>query len=273
MALPDRPPPAAETVDRDLLSTQGHTAVPLLAAATCLELDEAIQRFGLAEDHAFFASPAHAFGAPAQGFDRTAKALVADAVTAVLPGHVPFFVAATTKGARGEDVRYHQDWTYTDEREVRPVFLWCPLVDVDGDNGTLSVIPGSHRWSDSIRPSREIQVTEDLQADLEPLGRPVDLRAGEALVFDPATFHGSGPNHTDRRRPAVTIATVPFGTDLVHFHEHPDGRLQGARVDPDFFTAHPYGTPPTGYPEVAPWTTAVTAAELTRAIRLTGASR
>jgi hypothetical protein len=273
VASPHRPPPAAEDVDVNLLATQGHTTVRLLSADACHALDRAMRRFSLADDHAFFASPAHAFGRQARAFHHAAKALVADRVGEVLPGYEPFMIAATTKGAQGEDVRYHQDWTYTDERQVRAVFLWCPLVDVVIDNGTLSVVSGSHEWSRSIRPSRAVQITEELQGDLAPLGRPVELRAGDALVFDPATFHGSGPNRTDHRRPAVTIATVPRGTELLHFHEHPDGRLEGARVDEEFFTCHPYGTAPTGYPEATPGTTATTDAERTRAIALMGASR
>ena len=78
------------------------------------------------------------------------------------------------------------------------------------------------------------------------------LRSGQALAFDPATVHGSVPNRSSARRPAFTIAVVPTGAQLVHYHEADDGRLEGFIVDDAFFTTNPYRTRPMGYPTFEP---------------------
>lgn len=217
--------------------------------------------------HGFFAPPAMAWGPVAMAVDRKLKELVKPAVERVLPGFRAFIAATTSKGAGSATViPFHQDWTYTDERVTRAVFLWCPLVDVDESNGALSVVPGSHRWSEAVRPSRTTEASDGLQAGLEALSQMVPMRAGQALAFDPATFHGSGPNLTDAQRPALTLAFVEEGSQLVHFHESDDGELEGFQVDDAFFTQNPYRSRPRGYPVFDPDLRAVSAADLSLAM-------
>src|SRR6185436_576497 len=105
-------------------------------------------------------------------------------------------------------------WTYTDERRARPVFFWCPLVDAGPENGGLAVVPGSHRWLTGIRPSRSVEATEAVRDEIAALAVDLTLRAGQAVAFDPALLHGSGPNPTDEPRPAFTVAVVPRGEPL-----------------------------------------------------------
>lgn len=45
----------------------------------------------------------------------------------------------------------HQDTTLVDESRFTPVNVWCPMVDVNVENGTLYLIPGSHRFFNNIR--------------------------------------------------------------------------------------------------------------------------
>jgi hypothetical protein len=206
---------------------------------------------------------AHAHGRVARDFDLAARDIVRDAVARVFPDMRLFLAAVTAKPARSRQVvPYHHDWTYTDERVHRTWFLWCPLVDTDDRNGTLHVVPGSHRWLARIRPSRPAQPLEEFQDRLAALATPVPVRAGSAIAFDPALVHGSGPNRSWRARPAVTLAVVTPDAPLLHFHQLDDGRLLGAVVGDPFFTEHPYGTAPTGYPPAEPWDAAVHADDI-----------
>lgn len=252
----------------------GYQVIPFLDDVGIATMrSSVVDAFGLADDHDFFASPAHAHDGAARRFHLAALATVRRHLDALDPDLEPFMIAATTKGhTNGGPVRYHQDWTYTDERVVRPVFLWCPLVDVDDDNGALRVIPGSQTWTDHIRPSRSEIASEHIQDDLGPAGIVVPMRAGDALLFDPALLHGSGPNRSDQPRPAFTVAAAPRGAALLHFHEREDGALVGAEVDDAFFTEHEYGCEPEGYQPVAPWTRAVTTDDLLRGLRRVRAS-
>ncbi|HWJ64783.1 MAG TPA: phytanoyl-CoA dioxygenase family protein [Acidimicrobiales bacterium] len=243
------------TAPTSILGDDGYAVIDgALSRRSVRRIASMLRRFDVPDDHGFFASPVHAHGDVAAGFDRDVKRLAQRRWRRVVPGHRPFMVAVTSKGARSTTpIKYHQDWTYTDEREHRPVFLWCPLVDVGEDTGALRVVPGSHRWTSAIRPSRHIEVTEAFQDELDRRSVPVPLRAGQALAFDPALCHGSKANQGDSRRPAITVAFAPTGAQLVHFHLDGDGLLSGYEVDDAFFTTNPYGTAPEGRTEVAPW--------------------
>lgn len=255
----------ADTVARD-----GFAVVDLLDDAGVARALEVVAGAALAPDHDFYASPALSWGPVAAAIDQQLKDIAAPTTRRLLPDHRAFLAGITSKGASStRTIKFHQDWTYTDERRWRVVFLWCPLVDVDATNAALCVVPGSHRWSDHIRPSREQEATEHFQERLAERAVCIPLRAGQALAFDPAALHGSGTNHTDRPRPAFTMAYAPVDAPLVHFHLDPTGDLTGYAVDAAFFTEHPYRTRPSGYPAVTPHAPALTEATLADAIERT----
>ncbi len=56
------------------------------------------------------------------------------------------------------------------------------LTDFTEENGATVVVPGSHRWTDSMREVRE-----------EEIGRAT-MRAGAALFYSGKIIHGGGPN-------------------------------------------------------------------------------
>ena len=256
-----------ERIDLAQLDRDGCTTVELLSAAGVADAIALLDSIQLPDGHAFYASPAHDWGDRARMIDLRLREICDTRLRELLPDHRPFVSGFTSKGRRsGGPVTFHQDWTYTDERLLRPVFLWCPLVDTDADNGGLEVVPGSHRWATGIRPSRSVPPTEAVADRLHELSRPVALRAGQALVFDPGVLHGSGPNPGDQPRPAFTIALVPTGAELVHFHLDDAGELTGYRVDETFFTMHPYGTRPDLEPSLEPWADVVSVADLERGI-------
>ena len=152
----------------------------------------------------------------------------------------------------------HQDITLVDERHSRSYNLWLPLVDTDERNGALRFLKGSHRVLDNIRtmpsgPTNFLHETETLPLDALEL---VPTRLGQAIVFDHAMLHGSGPNLTDRVRPAVIAAYRPAEADLLH-HFLPD--LEGRDVQRyfaggDFYRNQLVGQQPEGEPiEVIPF--------------------
>jgi ectoine hydroxylase-related dioxygenase (phytanoyl-CoA dioxygenase family) len=169
----------------DQLAADGWVVVDLLEPAELAQVGERIERLGLPEDHGFYASPAMAWGTVATSVSDAIRSIVEPAVARHLPHVRTFLAGVTSKGAGSPTpIPYHQDWTYCDERRWRATFFWCPLVDVDDGSGCLRVVPGSHRWSDGIRPSREREASQDLQGALERASIPVPLAAGQAIAFD-----------------------------------------------------------------------------------------
>lgn len=191
--------------------------------------------------------------------------IVGPSLAREFPDLRPFLAGFISKGpATSTPTSFHQDLTYTDERNDRAVLLWIPLIDVDEQSGALAVVPGSHRWADGIRPAGADELpTEPLQDELEAAAVQLDLRAGEAVIYDPALVHGAGANRSAQARPAVAIALAPADAVLVHAHVL-DGELVCHQLGDDHYRHHGVFDVPSGRPEIEAWTDAVTTDHLRR---------
>jgi len=148
----------------------------------------------------------------------------------------------------GEDsgVLTHQDWSVVDESRFRAVVIWVPLVDCSPYNGTIRVLPGSHRWVVAPRP------TFAPPLHFSPPGWEIDpdeleslsLQVGQALLYDGALVHASPPNQSGELRLAIGGGFAPAEAPLLHYYCHPDGLLERFQIDESFFTSCEIGTRP-----------------------------
>ena len=109
---------------------------------------------------------------------------------------------------------WHQDTAYCD---IKPIVVIAALAlsDCGEDAGCLRVIPGSHRGP--LLPHREHFGTYSLLTREQQIDAPIDenaavllpLAAGEAVLFNNAICHSSGPNRSDDRRIVFLIEYVP----------------------------------------------------------------
>ena len=136
----------------------------------------------------------------------------------------------------------HQDWTFVDETRFRSINVWTPLMDVDIDNGALGVIHGSHRFfAEQLRVSPSPQCKSVTSAHLVTLFPFLDvkpLRAGEAIIFDNATIHGSAPNVTDEPRIATGLVVTHAEAELCHHYQLPNTdppEVETYAIDRQFF--------------------------------------
>lgn len=139
-------------------------------------------------------------------------------------------------------VPVHQDWSFVDDEEQYcSVTCWCPLVDVTLDNGALGVMRGSHNFLGSYRPSPSPQVPSPIAEHMFtifPYLQLVEMKAGEVLIFDNRTFHGSPPNASDSARIAFGIGYTQKDATMTHYYLKPDGNKNTVlkyKVDGDFF--------------------------------------
>lgn len=242
------------TVDPTALAEQGWTTATLFDAGTAARLRDLWAGLGVPDDQAYFTSNIHTDRLTARAVDQDLKGALGPALAEALPGLEPFLAAFISKGAHSGSVGLHPDWTYTDERRHRTTLVWCPLVDTDGDNGTLHVVPGSHRWVHGLRGSGDFPSAVDGVEDLLlAQAVTVPLRVGQAIVYDAALLHGSSPNTSGRPRPVAAVALAPVGAQLVHFHRGDDGVTAGHAIDESWYTVQPFGRPPAGYPDYEVW--------------------
>lgn len=112
----------------------------------------------------------------------------------------------------------HQDWSIVDEREYRSYNLWIPLCNSTKENGTLYVAKGTHRLPLNVRgPGIPPKFNEHFSIALKYL-KPIEVKVGEALLFDARILHFSPPNATPKSRTTIITNVIPESVETICFH-------------------------------------------------------
>jgi hypothetical protein len=104
---------------------------------------------------------------------------------------------------------WHQEISYhfANDDGLNAQVLWIPLQDVNATNGTVIVCPGSHRlgW---LKPEKllaggggkSLSIVPPLE-QVEQFQRvPVEVKAGDVVIFNMNLFHKSGYNESEHIR-------------------------------------------------------------------------
>jgi ectoine hydroxylase-related dioxygenase (phytanoyl-CoA dioxygenase family) len=75
--------------------------------------------------------------------------------------------------------------------EVECHTMWA-MSEFTEENGATRVIPGSHRWTDKLRPTPEETI-------------PAEMQKGSVLFYLGSLYHGGGPNRSDAPRRGVNV--------------------------------------------------------------------
>ena len=111
----------------------------------------------------------------------------------------------------GEEVKWHQDITYWPHTNYSPLTIGLYLHDVDGDQGPLAVVPGSHngelynQYDDNGQWVGCLSEEDADRADLESV-RYLAGPAGSITIHNCRLLHGSRPNLSDKGRPLLLNA-------------------------------------------------------------------
>lgn len=103
---------------------------------------------------------------------------------------------------------WHQDIRYWRFDRPELVSTWIALGTENVENGSLLVIPGSHKLN--IEPGRFdaaqfLRTDLDQNADLLNTAIPVELEAGDVLFFHSRTLHAAGQNSSDRIKRSIVF--------------------------------------------------------------------
>lgn len=210
-----------------VIGEEGYAVVPLLddaALAAVRSFYADLQLEGVRDNYCSIHEP-----------DTTLKqrisAGIVDAVAAPLAalglhGYEVMGGAFVTKGPTEAFVEAHQDPTFVDESAYTSLNVWVPLQDVDADNGCIWVLPHSHIDGTPVRPGNNWMYPsyyERIPKDrLWAAMTPVEMKAGEALVYDHRLLHGSKGNYTSNDRVALVSAMCPLGVDRVFYFAEAD---------------------------------------------------
>jgi ectoine hydroxylase-related dioxygenase (phytanoyl-CoA dioxygenase family) len=115
-----------------------------------------------------------------------------------------FFDQYVVKGPdRGLAFSWHQDSGYVAGNggpvdHLPYLTCWCPLDDATVENGTVRLIPGSHR--SGIRPHFRQEQSNDLAVLTEDDGVAIEVPAGSVVAFSSLLLHATGANLSAKAR-------------------------------------------------------------------------
>lgn len=219
--LGDHPPEAAKRIMKDIRIAKGHVPMPddpEKAVWKILNPDRFDKLF----------------------YDYLETPALLDPVESLIgPDILAFLLMFINKPPRNETVHpYHQDAFYFHfEPHDKVLGTWIPLDDADGENGTLSVIRGSHKLE--VKEHKTLEGIYNAGAfgvegfENHPDEVVLDMKAGDCVYFHSRLLHKTGTNVTDRHRRVLTVhmasaactatgnQTTEYGFRLVRGQNHP----------------------------------------------------
>jgi len=145
-----------------------------------------------------------------------------------------FYIKPPGRGA----IPIHQNWHMTPDIRDSTFTMWCPLVDVSPQNGTVKLVEGSHKIIPNIPTAKQAPFYDNFKDVLhENHLRPMSMKVGEGLIFDDHLIHGSDDNLSDYARIAIQIELIPEEVTAVHYHldDEDPARFELIATDDDFY--------------------------------------
>lgn len=116
------------------------------------------------------------------------------------------------------DIDIHADSTLLLNHQLEPHYgIWVALVNTDETNGTLTVIPHSHKIQEAFFASSVSSYHVEHTEWLRQFEVPVKLKAGQAVIFDNNLLHNSTANKTDSNRLSFTFRITHFASQYCSF--------------------------------------------------------
>jgi ectoine hydroxylase-related dioxygenase (phytanoyl-CoA dioxygenase family) len=112
--------------------------------------------------------------------------------------------------------KWHNDQNYWPVQGTQICSVWLACDPVDGANGRVEFVRGSHRWAGRYQPMDFTRMAAIADPGFEPVpdidvNRAAfdiaawDLAPGDCLIFSGLCIHGATGNHATRRRRAVSV--------------------------------------------------------------------
>lgn len=104
-----------------------------------------------------------------------------------------------TSGKKSE-FALHQDSSIVNESKFSQLSLWIPLQDTTIDNGTLCIVPKTHKLFLPYRGNSIEPPFQEYEEEIRKYLIPIELKAGDILAFDYRLVHYSPANSTKNDR-------------------------------------------------------------------------
>ena len=139
------------------------------------------------------------------------------------------------KGEKGH-LNPHQDWSLVDETKNWSLNAWCPLINAEGENGNMQMLPGSHFFMKSERGGGTPLLYDHLCDVITPNLVDIPMKAGEAVFFFHGIVHCSTDNTKNEERVCVGMSLIQKDAQLYYFSlRENETQLNKFKVDSDFY--------------------------------------
>ncbi len=125
--------------------------------------------------------------------------------------------------ASGPDSEFyvHQDTTALDEYQHSPLSIWIPLQDITPENGALGVIEKTQWFFSPFRGISFKAPYQTINTELRSYLKPIYLKSGEAIFFDPRIVHHSMPNISGKDRLVALCGVFPKDAEFITCFKEP----------------------------------------------------
>jgi hypothetical protein len=158
----------------------------------------------------------------------------------LLENYRPIIANYIRKQSDTGEVPLHQNWAFANEKLCTTVSIWCPLVDSTIENGTLQVVPGSHkRFGEHRGPMIPWELEGIKHEIIERHLVPLETKAGDCVILDDSIVHYSAINNTNDLRLAIQLICVPGEFPSIHYYmdyQNNPKEIQMIEVNDDFYT-------------------------------------
>lgn len=139
------------------------------------------------------------------------------------------------------DIDWHSDPSFIMNEHLEPIYgIWCSLYDIGRKEGSLMIVPGSHRFVKRLHKTSMTLKSpiEDYLRVFDKFGVQPKLKAGQAVMFDTRIIHSSTPNSSEIDRDCIVLRVTNKRTkDFVNINMDPHSSLKGniKRESEDYF--------------------------------------
>lgn len=142
----------------------------------------------------------------------------------------------------GDDSAFsiHQDSSAVDEFKYSSLSIWIPLQNVDETNGALWVVEKTHQLFSPYRSVSFSPPFSTIKNTVKDYLKPIQLKKGQALIFDARIIHTSGKNTSGKDRLAVVCGILPSeATFQLSFQDKEDDPIELYKQADDFLINYP----------------------------------
>jgi ectoine hydroxylase-related dioxygenase (phytanoyl-CoA dioxygenase family) len=99
----------------------------------------------------------------------------------------------------------------------------------------VEILPGSHRKLPTFRGANLPNAFDEVRPLVWSAMEVLEMKAGQALIYDHRLVHGSGPNQSQELRLAVVFGVIHRQAQMRYYYQQEEGKINEYACSPSFY--------------------------------------